>query len=142
MSRKNPLAEENNYLREQLDKLRTRQTWVFEPHRCMDCSGRIMRCVTGNGMSPGGNPMYKCADCGKCRWALVCDICWCRLEFKNQVDCGYQCVEFKKIEDYPGLLNAFRSCGCEPPPPWGTNARAGDIGILTKESYRSNTRNT
>ena len=41
-----------------------KQTWAIEDHLCRSCGGRILRCVKGNGMTPGGNPLYKCADCG------------------------------------------------------------------------------
>ena len=53
-------------------------TWALEDHLCRSCGGRILRSVSGAGMTPGGNPVIKCADCGKAAAASGPEaLCWC-----------------------------------------------------------------
>ena len=71
--------------------MKERITWVIEDHICKNCGGRILRSVTGAGMTPGGNPLYRCADCGANGYALD-EICWCGLHHRNQTMEPYQCL--------------------------------------------------
>lgn len=92
-----------------------KMTWALEDHVCRGCGGRILRCVTGNGMTPGGNPVYKCADCGKSTAAMGPEVlCWCGFTHRGQGLTGYRCLPFTVLKDRPGLIHAFRACGCEP----------------------------
>ena len=53
-------------------------TWALEDHLCLSCGGRILRSVRGAGMTPGGNPVFKCADYGKAAAASSPEaLCWC-----------------------------------------------------------------
>ena len=100
------------------------RTWILEYHLCKKCGGRILRCVTGNGVTPGGNPVFMCADC---QTAMVdmgpeC-LCWCGFSHRRQDLNGYRCVPYSILEDRPELEKAFRACGCDP-------ERGGGVGIM------------
>jgi len=97
--------------------------WVLEDHLCRKCGGRILRCVEGNGMTPGGNPVYKCADCGAAKASMTPDdLCWCGLIHKNQHYPAYMCLPFSKIKEFPKLEHQFFKCGCDP--------NRGEVGIV------------
>jgi hypothetical protein len=111
------------------------RTWAIEDHLCKSCGGRILRCVTGNGMSPGGNPTFMCADCGKAAWGMGVgdsELCWCSFNHRRNKEGFYTCLPFAIIEARPlvkqKLINAFRNCGCEPD--------KGGVGIVLTETYR------
>jgi len=111
------------------------RTWALEDHLCRACGGRILRCITGGGITGGGNPIFKCADCGKSTAAMTAGaLCWCGFSHRNNhPSTAYVCVPFS-ILDQPEkddvekrrLRNAFLSCGCDP-------AR-GEVGIMLAES--------
>lgn len=107
-----------------------KQTWIIEDHICRHCGGRILRCVSGSGFTGGGNPIYKCADCGISASSMSPEpLCWCGFSFRNQNLKEYICMPFSVLKEKPYLLNAFLSCGCEP------NSKS-EIGVTTKDSYR------
>lgn len=98
--------------------------WVLEDHLCRDCGGRVLRCVAGGGMTPGGNPIFRCADCGKSAAAMGPGaICWCGFQHRRQNLHGYRCVPYSILKERPELERAFRACGCDP-------ERGGDVGIV------------
>mgnify|MGYP001579254699 CR=1 FL=1 len=46
-------------------------------HICRECDGRILEQIN-SGPAGGGNPVYRCADCGKASSGLLPDVlCWC-----------------------------------------------------------------
>jgi hypothetical protein len=100
------------------------RTWIIEDHLCRDCGGRVLRCVSGNGMTPGGNPIYRCADCGKSVAAMgPQEICWCGFSHRMQHHMtAYCCIPFSILNFRPELLSAFRACGCDP--------ERGEVGIM------------
>jgi len=56
------------------------RTWEIIDHLCHKCNGRILQCVTGNGMTPGGNLVKQCASCGESTTNAIGSydgICWC-----------------------------------------------------------------
>lgn len=110
-----------------------RQAWELENHLCRSCGGRILRCIRGNGITGGGNPIYRCADCSANAAAMGPEvICWCGFHHKRQNISAYVCVPYSILKDKPYLLSAFRSCGCDP-------EKGGDVGImLEKDYYREN----
>lgn len=93
--------------------------WAIEDHLCASCGGRVLRCAQGGGITPGGNPIYKCADCGKGGASLGPGaICWCGFHHRSQAAGAYRCVPFSVLKEYPEevsqeLLRAFRACGCD-----------------------------
>ena len=113
--------------------MRNKQTWALEDHLCKDCGGRVLRCVTGGGVTGGGNPIYKCADCGKSASALGPEVlCWCSFAHKhNHNATAYVCQPFTVLETRPELLQAFLACGCDP-------KRGGEVGIMLGRDLRSN----
>lgn len=100
------------------------QKWVLIDHLCRDCGGRILLCVEGNGMTPGGNQIRRCADCGKSGTQVsgADAICWCGTHHRGSNVTPYKCLPFSILESQPWLEEAFRACGCDP-------AR-GDVGIV------------
>jgi len=107
----------------------TARTWVIEDHLCRKCGGRILRCVTGNGMTPGGNPIYRCADCGNSASSMGPEsVCWCGFSHRHNRSFPYRCLSFKTLDDIPKLLAAFRNCGCDP--------ERGEVGIVLNADYQ------
>lgn len=99
------------------------KTWVLEPHLCSDCGSRILKCVTGNGMTPGGNPVRRCADCGRTSADTgPHGLCWCGVTHKSNNEKAYRCLSFSILESEPWLEEAFRACGTDP--------KRGDIGVV------------
>ncbi len=89
----------------------------------------MLRCVSGNGVTPGGNPIYKCADCGVSMASMgPTDLCWCGFAHKRNDITAYVCVPFSILDKRPELLSAFRACGCDP-------ERGGDVGIMLESDF-------
>lgn len=101
-----------------------RQTWALEDHLCRSCGGRILRCVSGNGVTGGGNPIFKCANCGKARASMgPDDLCWCGHYLRlNDDKRAYVCLPFSVLKERPYLRNAFLACGADP--------ERGEVGIV------------
>jgi hypothetical protein len=108
----------------------TERTWKIEDHRCHVCGGRILRCVNGCGPTPGGNPIYRCADCGLSKAGNSPSvICWCGFEHRGQRNNAYRCVPYSILSDRPELLEHFLACGCDP-------KRGGDVGIMLTRDFQ------
>lgn len=112
----------------------TRQTWVIEDHLCKSCGGRILKCATGAGPTPDGNPLFKCADCGKSASAMGPEaLCWCGFSHRGNSDQNaYVCQPFSILKEHPELLKAFLSCGCNPD--------RGEVGIMLERDLRDGPR--
>lgn len=96
-------------------------------HLCRNCGGRILRCLD-TGMSPGGNPMFRCADCGESSYGHGPDcVCWCGFNHRNQTMTAYRCLPFSILKEYPDLLKCFLACGCDP--------ERNEVGIVLENSY-------
>ena len=103
--------------------LKEEKTWALTDHLCKKCGGRVLRCVTGGGVTGGGDPIWKCADCGKSAAAMGPDgLCWCGLAHKHNAT-AYICQPFSILDSRPELLAAFLACGCDP-------KRGGEVGIM------------
>lgn len=99
-------------------------TWALEDHLCKKCGGRILRCVSGGGVTGGGNPIFRCADCDAGMSAMGPEaLCWCGFTHRRQEENPYRCVPYSILKEYPKLIRAFRACGCDP-------ERGGDVGIM------------
>lgn len=114
------------------------KTWVIEDHLCRHCGGRILRCVTGNGMTGGGNPIFKCADCGKASADMTpACLCWCGFHHKhNRGTQAYRCIPFSILQQPEfnnevkrRLRNEFAKCGCDPD--------RGEVGIVLTQSFNA-----
>lgn len=81
-------------------------TWALTDHLCKWCGGRVLRCVSGGGPTGGGNPIWKCADCGKAAAAMGPEVlCWCGFSHKhNHTATAYVCQPFTVLETKPELL--------------------------------------
>jgi hypothetical protein len=108
----------------------SKSTWTLADHLCRACGGRILKCASGAGPTPGGNPLWKCADCGRSASGMGPEVlCWCGQAHRFNRDHAYVCQPFSVLETRPELLDAFRACGCDP-------ARGGEVGIMLKRNRR------
>lgn len=103
--------------------------WSLEDHLCRACGGRILRCVSGGGATPGGNPIFKCADCGQSISGTgPAVLCWCGFSHRgNRGITAYVCLPFSVLKNQPELEQAFRACGCAPD--------RGEVGIMLEKNY-------
>lgn len=90
------------------------ETWSLEPHVCRGCGGRIVRRATGpSAVTPGGNPIYACADCGiRGSGFGPSFICWCGMAMRGGNAGAYRCVALRGAD--PHVVQAARNCGCDP----------------------------
>lgn len=108
-------------------------TWYLEDHLCKSCGGRILRCASGGGPTPGGNPIYRCADCGRSSSGMGPEvICWCGFEMRGQHASAYRCVPFSAIKERPELADMLGACGCDP------KRGTSEVGIVLERDFRSN----
>lgn len=108
----------------------TRVHWALADHLCRSCGGRILVSVKNAGMTPGGNPIWKCADCGKAGADMSPEgLCWCGLEMKGNRTTAYICLPFSILDERPWLKQGFAACGCDP--------ERGEVGIMLESSFRS-----
>ena len=109
-------------------KKTNKRLWVIEDHLCRACGGRILRCVSGNGMTPGGSPVFKCADCGVSKADTGPEeLCWCGMRHRNNNIRAYACVPFSILETAPEFRASFLSCGSDP--------ERGEVGIMSKKDF-------
>lgn len=106
--------------------------WVLEKHLCRHCGGRVLRSVKGAGVTPGGNPIYKCASCGiSTSSTSPSAVCWCGFSHWSNSSGAYKCLPFKVITDYPDLAfrltEAFLACGCNP--------TRGEVGVMLAQDW-------
>ena len=113
------------------------QLWALTDHLCRGCGGRVLECMQGQGMTPGGNPVWKCADCGKTTSAFGPEaLCWCGFSHKlNHNATAYVCRPFSILSERPELLAAFQACGCDP-------KRGGEVGIMLERDFRAQPKET
>lgn len=110
---------------------KTARSFFIEDHLCRSCGGRILR-HAAPGATPGGNPAYRCADCGKGASGMdTSSLCWCGFSHRQQRATAYVCVPFsilsEQTEKAQVLTSAFRACGCEP--------GRGEVGIMLERDY-------
>ena len=107
-------------------------TWALTDHLCKKCGGRILRCVSEYGITAGGNPLWKCASCGKSIAEMGPEsLCWCGFTHKHNYDTPpYVCQPFAILNTRPELLEAFRACGCDP-------TCGGEIGVMLERDFNN-----
>lgn len=84
----------------------------------------MLRSVSA-GLTPGGNPMWRCADCGASSSGVSPNvICWCGFSHRNNaMITPYVCLPFSILKTKPELRDAFLACGFDP-------NRLGEVGIV------------
>jgi len=104
-------------------------TWEIIDHLCRRCGGRVLKC-TNTGMSPGGNPLYRCADCGSSGTHISPDvICWCGMSHRGQhQDTPYICIPFKDAENNPALMDELLRSGCDP------KRGTSEVGVIPRRT--------
>lgn len=104
-----------------------RPCYQLVDHVCMHCGGRILRRVTSSGPSPGGNPWYQCADCGRGGWEMgTHHLCWCGFEHRGGTSGGYRCVAYESAD--AATLEALDASGCR--------RDRGEIGVVSTTVLR------
>lgn len=82
-------------------------------------------------MTPGGNPVYKCACCGVRTSAMQPDaLCWCGYGHRANRPGSYMCLPFSVLKTEPELEQAFLACGCKP--------NVQEVGIVLVADRRKN----
>ena len=110
-------------------------TWALTDHACRKCGGRVLRSVTGAGMTPGGNSIHRCADCGAQTWRMgPNDICWCGFSHKGSRDNPYRCIPVSMAANNPEIETALSRCGINAP-------YQNEIGIVLYEDLKEALRN-
>lgn len=110
-----------------------RITWTIEDHICRHCGGRVLKSASGVGATGGGNPVFRCADCGKGGASMgPTVVCWCGFEFRrNSFDTNpYRCERLDMAKDDPVLTEAFLSHGFDPKKP------RCEVGIISDKVWR------
>lgn len=118
------------------DKLKR---YTIEDHLCRKCGGRILKCLD-SGYTGGGNPVFRCADCGAQSCGMSSSgICWCGFRHRGygqETEPPFLCLPFRIIKDMSPSeeikrewVKAFRSCGCEP--------EKGEVGMMTNADFRN-----
>ena len=87
------------------------ERWVPLDHACRECGGRIVE-VTNAGPTGGGNPVFKCADCGfgSSGMGPSC-ICWCGMQHRGQSDPQYTCINVNRAKTDPVIEAALMRSG-------------------------------
>lgn len=89
-----------------------KQTFSITDHMCRKCGGRVLQIASGGRPSGGGNPLFRCADCGNSSCGMSPKvICWCGFKYKGQNIEPYQCTPFEGNEH---LHIEMAKCGCIP----------------------------
>lgn len=110
------------------------ETWTLEDHLCRGCGGRMLRRAGGPSvMTPGGNPIFRCADCGKKTSDMGPEaLCWCGFSLRGQHATAYKCMPFSALKERPELAQMFAACGCDP------KRGTAEVGIVLERDLRSN----
>lgn len=107
------------------------EKWAIEDHLCVSCGGRILRALHGV-VTGGGNPLFRCADCGKAAAAMSpAPLCWCGFSYKGQHHLKvYRCVPFSILNQEPDLRQAFLACGSDP------DRKTAEVGVISEDAHR------
>jgi hypothetical protein len=90
---------------------RRHETWSPTDHACRECGGRVVM-VHGHGPTGGGNPIWRCADCGIALADMGPEcICWCGFSHKGQADTPYRCVRVDLGDKEPAIDLALGRSG-------------------------------
>lgn len=111
-----------------------RGTWIPVDHLCRHCGGRILKSLSGQGATPGGNPVFRCSCCGRGRADMGPDgLCWCGFTHRGQpqTQAAYTCLPYSILQDVPSLLDLFRSCGCDP------ETGTSEVGIVLESDLQA-----
>lgn len=108
-------------------------TWSLTDHMCRTCGGRVLQSASGVGATGGGNPLFRCADCGVCTSGMGPNcLCYCGFEHRRastQTN-AYRCVRVDKGKEDKAMRAALLSCGfdCDRP--------RSEIGVFNPDYYR------
>jgi hypothetical protein len=104
--------------------------FVLTDHACRSCGGRILQ-QPNSGPSGGGNPYFRCADCGKGGCHMGTDhLCWCGFGYKGAQPGRLRCVSIARAREDPALYRALSANGF-----WLETCNV-EIGVFSEDSYR------
>lgn len=106
------------------------RTWIILDHLCRICGGRVLRCVSGQGVTAGGYPVFRCADCGVEHSGMSQSVvCWCGFTHrKNAHITPYRCLPFSVLESRPELREDFLANGFDP--------KIGEVGVVRRKDLQ------
>lgn len=105
-------------------------TYTLTDHLCRECGGRVLQVASGGGPSAGGNPTFRCADCGFSSTGMGVDcVCWCGFQHRSRARRPYQCLPFDGNEhlDIAFAKNGFRMF------------HGGEVGVIQAADYTPRT---
>jgi hypothetical protein len=83
------------------------ERWIPTDHACRECGGRVVQ-ITNSGPTGGGNPVWRCADCGIGSAAMGPNcICWCGFQHRGQAGPAYRCVHVDRRANDPIIAEAL-----------------------------------
>lgn len=100
--------------------------WIIVDHICRQCSGRILQSVANVGSTGGGNPLFRCANCGASSASLGPEsVCWCGMTHRGSSERPYLCASKAA---HPEWQSEFEASGC-----WESRE---EIGIVSEAGVR------
>lgn len=88
----------------------SKPTYEITDHLCRRCGGRVLQQV-GGGPSGGGNPAFRCADCGARATGMGPEcVCWCGYTHMGYAEQPYMCLAYDGNDhlDVAFSKNGFR----------------------------------
>jgi DNA-directed RNA polymerase subunit RPC12/RpoP len=87
-----------------------RLIWSITAHVCVNCMGRILErpLLAGEGIAPGRERVYRCADCGLERDGFSpAVLCTCGLKLKGRHNLGLRCeANLERTPEFPAEIIA------------------------------------
>lgn len=105
-------------------------TYKLTDHMCRDCGGRILTQATPDTITGGGNPIWRCSNCGaKTASMNAYPLCWCGAHWRGGESMNFSCIVIADAQDNPALREALAQCGC------GGESYTHEIGIINVVAY-------
>ncbi len=102
-------------------------TYTLADHVCQ-CGGRVLQQRTSV-VTAGGNPFFRCAQCGIEGSGFNPPFCWCNHSIRGQNRRTYICLPKSKLINIPKLDQAFRNFGFDP------QRNDWEVGVVTIADY-------
>jgi hypothetical protein len=109
------------------------ETWRPTDHACRECGGRVVQ-VTNAGPTGGGNPLWRCADCGigSADTGPSC-LCFCGFRHKGQDVPVYMCVRVDRAKYDSAMKLALMRNGYDVE---GPRRLKSEIAVIGEDSLR------
>lgn len=107
-------------------------TWTLTDHACRGCGGRVLQSASGVATA-GGNPVFRCADCGAGSSGMGPDcVCWCGFQHRRDSTGArpYACIRLAAAVADDALRRAVLAHGFDPDRP------RCEVGIYSPDHLR------